>query len=310
MAATTLNVVAVTVPEAFEPNLEGTGSAPTTDTGMNVFIAEVCGGTAPFSNDFTSSGGFASVQELPSSNAGCLNYQIIYVNNVDWTLTVTDSNGCSNEATIFSSDDWAGGSILQIGETTVTPETCAGDEDGSISIEVSGGDDSCDDYIYTWSSTNGFSETNTDASTGNTIEDLASGTYNLTVTDCNGATATNEIYVGRTNGGGNGRARGRGACKTAGSEAFSEMKQISVYPNPFGERTMIEFRLSETSNVWLSVYSIEGRKVTDILQGEAIEGESLQRWSFEADGLHAGLYILELQTESGLRQHQQLVVVK
>ena len=296
----------ITVPEAFEPNLEGSGSAPTTGTGMNIFIAEVCGGTAPYSDDFTSSGGFASVQELASENPGCINYQITYANNVDWTLTVMDSNGCSNEATVFSSDDWVGGSVLQIGEATVTKETCAGDEDGSITIEVSGGDDSCDEYTYTWSSTNGFSETNTDGATGNTIEDLASGTYNLTVTDCSGVTVTDEIYVGRANG----RARGRGGCKTAGSNDFHEVASLKAYPNPFGERTMIEFSIPEASKVWLSVYSIEGRKVAEILQGKMIEENVLQRWSFEADELQAGLYILELQTESGLRQHQQLVVVK
>ena len=97
---------------------------------------------------------------------------------------------------------------------------------------------------------------------------------------------------------------------TASNNEFSEIEQMTVYPNPFGERTTIEFHLSESSRVWLSVYSIEGRKVAEILQGKMIEGNALQRWSFEADELQAGLYILELQTESGLRQHQQLVVVK
>ncbi|MFK7907454.1 MAG: T9SS type A sorting domain-containing protein, partial [Chitinophagales bacterium] len=74
--------------------------------------------------------------------------------------------------------------------------------------------------------------------------------------------------------------------------------------------TSIEFSIAETSKVWISVYSIEGRKVAEILAGEAIEGNTLQRVGFDADGLQSGLYILELQTESGLRQHQQLMVVK
>ena len=43
---------------------------------------------------------------------------------------------------------------------------------------------------------------------------------------------------------------------------------------------------------------------------EEVEGETLKRFGFDAEGLQSGMYILELQTDSGLRQHQQLVVVK
>ena len=300
----------VVVADAVVSGSEGTGVIPSTGTGMNLFNAEVCGGIAPYSTDLSSSGGFASVEELPSSNSGCLIYQISYGSGVEWTLSVTDDSGCNSGSVTFSSNDLPS-NPLQITDQTITPETCVGDEDGSIVIEVSGGDDNCDDYTYTWSSTNGFSETHTDVVTGSSITDLASGTYNVTVTDCVGASLVETgIYVGRVNGGNNGRSRGRGGCKTAGNQDWSEMGALKATPNPFHTQTTIEFSIEVSSKVWLSIYSIEGRKVAEILQGEDIEGKVLQRWGFDANDLKEGMYVLELQTESGERFFQKLMVSK
>ncbi len=305
-----IECTSITVPEAFTPDLEGTGQAQENNsTGNNVYIVEVCGGTAPYDKDFTFSGGFASMEEYPSENAGCINYQIVYNDAADWTLTVTDANDCNNEDVVFSSDGLPTNPLPQISGFTTTQETCIGDNDGSISIEVEGGDDSCDEYTYNWSGPGGFSENSTDLPTGSTIDDLASGTYNVTVTDCEGTTTVQTgINVTRTNIGGRG-GRGSGGCKTTGGKMDIEAS-LEVYPSPFGERTMIEFSVVETSNVWLSVYSMDGRKVVSILEGEKVEGEMLQRYDFEATNLESGMYLLELQTESGLRQHQQLVVLK
>lgn len=290
--------------EASSPYLASSGLEGTSGTGQITYMAEVCSGTAPYTANFVSTGGFATLNELPSENASCLNYQIIYSNPTDWTLTISDASGCTVPS--LSSDD-----ILSISSYAVTPETCVGDEDGTITIEVEGGDDNCDEYTYNWSGPSGFSETNTDMVTGNTIEDLASGTYNVTVTDCDGTTTVQTgIYVSRANvGGRSGRGRS-GGCKTGGNEAFDEINQMNVYPNPFAERTLVEFSLPVTSNVWLSVYSIDGRKVASILEGERLEGEILQRYDFDASNLDSGMYLLELQTEFGLRQHQQLAIVK
>ncbi|MGB1242916.1 MAG: right-handed parallel beta-helix repeat-containing protein, partial [Chitinophagales bacterium] len=241
----------ITISEVSDSNLESSITVLQTETGTNLFNAEVCGGTAPYSEDFTSSGGFASVQEYPSENVGCINYQITYGNAVDWTLTITDSNGCNNESVVFTNDGIDSNPIPQITETTVNPEKCVGDEDGSISIEVEGGDDDCGEYTYAWSSTNGFSATMIGGITGNTVNNLASGIYDVTVTDCAGTSVTDNIYVSRTNGGsgrGRGRSRGRGGCKTAGNN-FNDLTSLKAFPNPFGQITSIEFSIASTSKV-------------------------------------------------------------
>ncbi len=302
----------VNIPEAFVPDLEGEGEVQgNNNTGNNVYVVEVCGGTAPYSIDFTTSNGFGSVQNYPSENVGCIEYQITYANGVDWTLTVTDANDCSNSDVVFTSDGLPSNPpLLEITVFATTQETCPGDKDGSIIIQVEGGEDSCENYTYTWSGPGGFSETNTDAPTGNTIEDLSSGTYSVTVTDCDGTTMVQSgIYIGRANLGGRG-GRGSGGCKTAGNEAFNEIEELTIYPNPFGEQTLIEFRLAETSNVWLSIYSMDGRKVASLLEGTNIGGNTTESFSLDAEKLKNGVYILELQTESGIRQYKQLVVVK
>ncbi len=300
-----VEVVEYSVPSV---NMEETGMNTTNNgTGNKVYVVEVCGGTTTYEEDFTSSGGFASVNEQPSENAGCLKYQIVYANGVDWTLTVTDLNICEDKPVVFTSEGIDVYPELEITEMLIGLETCVGDEDGSIEIEVEGGDDSCNDYTYTWTGPNGFNETATGIVTGNTVEDLASGVYNVTVTDCAGTTTIlTGVNVTRANIGGRG-GRGSGGWKTAGGKMGIEAS-LEVYPNPFGERTMIEFSVVETSNVWLSVYSMDGRKVASILEGERMEGNAQQRFGLDAQSLQSGLYILELQTDSGLRQYQQLMV--
>ncbi len=299
----------INVPETFAPNIEGSGQVTGTNaSGHNIFIAEVCGGTAPYSMEFDFTNGFVNVQEHPSENAGCINYQVVYTQGTDWALTITDANNCSNEAVVFSSAGLPSTPLPQILYYSSTPETCIGDLDGIISLEVEGGDATCSDYTYTWSSTNGFGSTVTDEPTGTTLSGLASGFYDVTVTDCAGTTTTQDIYVNRTNSSG-GRGRGRSGCKTGG-DTMSENNTLFVSPNPFNKQTSIEFSLIETSKVWLSVYSMDGRKVAELLQGETIEGEIWQQKIFEVGSLQSGVYILELQTELGLRQHKQLMVVK
>ncbi len=88
-----------------------------------------------------------------------------------YTVTVTDAVGCTSTATA---------SVPARTTTTVTPSTsdisCAGDNDGSISLAVTGNGP----FTYSWS--NG----NTTASIGN----LPAGTYTVTITDADGCTST------------------------------------------------------------------------------------------------------------------------
>jgi hypothetical protein len=94
-----------------------------------------------------------------------------------YTLTVTDANLCTAQASI---------TIDQPDEITINLTGvnlfCEGDNSGSISSMVSGG---TMPYSYSWS---------TGANTPN-IDNLAAGTYTLNVTDANGCTASASVNI-------------------------------------------------------------------------------------------------------------------
>ncbi|MGB0929881.1 MAG: hypothetical protein ACPGVB_03845 [Chitinophagales bacterium] len=80
-----------------------------------------------------------------------------------------------------------------------TPETTIEASDGIITLQVADGNAACGNYTYIWSSTNGFEANITDKPTGNTLINLKSGLYRVIVTDCEGTTMLDSIYVNRIN---------------------------------------------------------------------------------------------------------------
>jgi len=91
----------------------------------------------------------------------------------DHTVVVTDSYGCfvTLNTTIGQPN------IIALGNVTATNETCAGDANGSLTVNPSGG---TAPYSYTWS--NG----------GNTASiSAAAGNYSVSVTDANGCAVAN-----------------------------------------------------------------------------------------------------------------------
>jgi len=109
----------------------------------------------------------------------------------NYTLTVTDANGCTAEQTVAINNT---SDSLQIQTVGVYDETCSM-QNGSIDIEVSGLSHS--PPVYSWS-------------TGDISEDLinlSAGTYTITISDRNGCSAssvntvmnnTNGMYVSDT----------------------------------------------------------------------------------------------------------------
>lgn len=95
-----------------------------------------------------------------------------------YTITVTDAAGC----TTFTQVNISQPDIL-VPNATSTAETASGANDGTATSTPSGGTPG---YDYTWS--NGASSTNS-------IVGLAPGSYTVTVTDQNGCTAVQSLYV-------------------------------------------------------------------------------------------------------------------
>ena len=97
----------------------------------------------------------------------------------NYTVTVTDANGCTVSGTYTINEPAA---ALSVQSVTNNSPSCFGTNDGSLNIVMQGG---TAPYSYSWS--NGASTANP---TG-----LTSGTYTLTVTDNNGCTFTDSYTV-------------------------------------------------------------------------------------------------------------------
>lgn len=126
-----------------------------------ILSANVSGGTAPYTYAWSNGGNTQAISNLAAG---------IY------TLTVTDSRGCTQTATA--------------GVTAFPTPSCVAQElqhafngnDGIITVTASGG---TAPYTYLWSN----------GGTTQTISNLPSGTYTVTVTDANGCQTTCSDFV-------------------------------------------------------------------------------------------------------------------
>ncbi|MFK7980194.1 MAG: SdrD B-like domain-containing protein, partial [Saprospiraceae bacterium] len=95
----------------------------------------------------------------------------------DYSLTVTDANGCTaNSATTIGE-----GASITVGLTPTNP-TCTGTNEGSITANPSGGSAP---YVYSWSN----------GETTATVNNLPAGSYEVTVTDDNGCSTTGTASI-------------------------------------------------------------------------------------------------------------------
>lgn len=69
------------------------------------------------------------------------------------------------------------------------------------------------------------------------------------------------------------------------------------YPNPFNPSTTINYSLATSQKVTLSIYNILGQLVDEVVNGVQSAGE--HKIVFNAEDLASGIYIYQLQTESG-----------
>ncbi len=122
----------------------------------------VAGGTGPFTYSWSSG---QNTEDLSGITAG------------NYTLTVTDSNGCTDIETVTITEP----SALVLSTSQVNVD-CNGNATGSIDLSVSGG---AGGYTFSWS--NGL--TNED------ISGLTANTYTVTVTDANGCTANTAVTI-------------------------------------------------------------------------------------------------------------------
>lgn len=97
--------------------------------------------------------------------------------NTDFGYTITDNNGCTKTGIVNLNSP-----AELIIEGNFNNITCKGDNDGTISIFISGG---VGPYISLWNN----------SLSGNSLSNLSAGNYTVTVTDANNCTATESFFL-------------------------------------------------------------------------------------------------------------------
>lgn len=97
---------------------------------------------------------------------------------------------------------------------------------------------------------------------------------------------------------------------TSVSNNISTVKDFNLYqnyPNPFNPATSISFNLVKQGFVNLSVYNVNGKKVSELLNGKMNAG--FQSVSFNAINLSSGVYTYKLNVD-GVSVSKNMVLIK
>jgi gliding motility-associated-like protein len=132
--------------------------------GTGGFTVQASGGTAPYTYTLVGLGTTSSTGTFTGLPAGTYTVRAFDASQAqcgDITITLTEPD------------------TLKLQDSTVTPVTCRGGQDGQIQVTITGG---TSPYTYTWQTAGGDSL----PSMGSTVSGLTAGTYTLTVTDAKG----------------------------------------------------------------------------------------------------------------------------
>ncbi len=124
------------------------------------------------------SGGVASYTFI--WDTGTVGPDLTNVSSGQYTVTVTDADNCTDEATVEITDDCECPFISF--DTSILNPTCQA-TDGAVSIAIIAG--GVAPYTIAWST----------GATGTTLLDIPAGTYGVTLTDANGCTAIDDNIV-------------------------------------------------------------------------------------------------------------------
>lgn len=91
------------------------------------------------------------------------------------------------------------------------------------------------------------------------------------------------------------------------AEVNATLNNVSLYPDPANETTTVNYSLSNTSQVNMTVYSVDGRCVDKVFSGEQSAGN--HAFTMSVLNLPAGMYFLTIAA-NGEQTVKKLVVVK
>lgn len=189
----------------------------------------------------------------------------------NYSLTVTDSAGCSDSTTIF---------ISQPAEITLilSSTSDSGNADGTASAAASGG---TPPFSFAWSTS--------PVQTGSTATGLAYGSYSVLVTDANSCsdsgTVIVDLYVGI-----NSFSSGPGA-------------QISLFPNPVKDELTIQLNLSASGKTKIILINSLGQETLLFDQEE----KGVRILKFDLSEYPGGVYYIKNIVDNSVPEYAPFV---
>ncbi|MDX2280653.1 MAG: SdrD B-like domain-containing protein, partial [Saprospiraceae bacterium] len=170
--------IALTQPNPVTPVVDNTTNVTCFGGNDGVINISVTGGTGSYSYDWSNDG-----PENPDNDG----QDISGLTAGTYTVTVTDANGCTGTISATITQPPAVTLVA-----TASPATCTGLSDGQISVDVTAG---VANYSYNWTRGAASGSGSGIATEPFIIPNLLAGTYQITVTDARGCTATTSATV-------------------------------------------------------------------------------------------------------------------
>jgi hypothetical protein len=193
-----------------------------------------------------------------------------------YSVTVTDSNGCSTNTAATVSEPAA----LVATIDAYTDETVTGANDGSITASSTGGTGTHSPF---WTGPGGFT------STSMTLTGLTPGTYQLTLNDANGCSTTLTQII---------------APATVGIDEVINTVVFRVYPNPNTGQFIVELNNLENDDYQIEIRNIIGQLV---LTENVTELSGNFYKQIDLTSKETGVYFISLSNEED-KITQKLVV--
>ncbi|MEL6676676.1 MAG: T9SS type A sorting domain-containing protein [Bacteroidota bacterium] len=218
---------------------------------MSAITNVSCKGESDGAIDLTVTAGVPSYSFSWNNAAGDTTEDISGLAAGDYMVTITDGDGCDFTSTITITEPDS--LILSVSTTADS----AGTGIGAASASATGG---TAPYSYTWDGTAGPADT-----TG-----LASGTYEVVVTDVNGCTDTLSVTVD----------------DVVSIDAWAYVADLSIIPNPTTGLARIELNLTEVAELDMTVFSMRGELVGHFPQGRSTQLKEELDLSAWANGVY------------------------